>query len=60
MAILTLKNNGSGEQSKIKQVPAKFGKKTISAITTLLRSSEVGASMMNRIGMPNSQLRISE
>jgi len=48
------KNNGRGEQSKIKQVLAKFGKKTISLITTILRSSEVGALMMNRIGMLNA------
>jgi hypothetical protein len=58
--ILRLKKNGKGEQSKIKQVLAKSGKKTISPITTLPRSSEVGAITMNRIGMPNAQLRIPE
>jgi len=41
-AILTPKKNGRGEQSKIKQVLAKFGKKTFPPITTILRSSEVG------------------
>ena len=54
-AILTLRKNGKGEQRKIKQVLAKFGKKTISPITTLLRSSEVSASMMNRIGNRNAK-----
>jgi hypothetical protein len=39
-AILALKNNGR-EQSKIEQVPAKFGKKTFSPITTIPGSSEV-------------------
>jgi hypothetical protein len=40
-----------GKQSKIEQVLAKFGKKTISLITRLLRSNEVSALMLNRMGM---------
>jgi hypothetical protein len=37
-AILTLKNNGRGEKSKIKQVLAKFGKKTFSPMTTISKA----------------------